>query len=156
MTNYRGQNCVTGSVYVILMWLRYDILTRHHYKVFTNSPLQNYVEDEDDNEDNDTETDVSLFRLLRVNSSEWHYVFVACVCSLIIGGAQPLFAVLVAHFLRVMYLLLKYIYYTIINFQNSNIKRYCESKLNIVILFMTILVYNYLLHFYNDCDWLKV
>ena len=88
---------------------------RDPHIIITYSLLQNIADNEDNNEDNDTETDVSLSRLLRVNSSEWHYIFVACVCSLIIGGAQPLFAVLIADFLKVCKFIYYLAYYTISN-----------------------------------------
>uniref|UniRef100_A0A3Q2PGP9 ATP binding cassette subfamily B member 1 n=1 Tax=Fundulus heteroclitus TaxID=8078 RepID=A0A3Q2PGP9_FUNHE len=50
-------------------------------------------EDEDDLSDEDVPM-VSIFKVLRLNASEWPYILVGLICATINGAIQPLFAVL--------------------------------------------------------------
>lgn len=44
---------------------------------------------------------VSLFRVLRLNASEWPYILVGLICAIINGAIQPLFAVLFSKIITV-------------------------------------------------------
>ncbi|XP_060069104.1 ATP-dependent translocase ABCB1-like [Ylistrum balloti] len=57
-------------------------------------------EDEGENED-DNVTDVSVIKVLRMNSPEWYYILGACMCSVLAGSTQPVFAIIFAEFLKV-------------------------------------------------------
>ncbi|KAM4567936.1 ATP-dependent translocase ABCB1 [Fundulus diaphanus] len=58
-------------------------------------------EDEDKTEEEEDVPMVSLFKVLRLNASEWPYILVGLICATINGAIQPLFAVLFSKIITV-------------------------------------------------------
>ncbi|XP_033762523.1 ATP-dependent translocase ABCB1-like [Pecten maximus] len=61
---------------------------------------QNKNEEEEENEDDDA-ANVSLIKILRMNSPEWCLIVCACICSTLAGSIQPAFAIVFSEFLNV-------------------------------------------------------
>ncbi|XP_015248371.1 PREDICTED: multidrug resistance protein 1-like [Cyprinodon variegatus] len=60
------------------------------------------LKDEEDNLDEEEDVPmVSLFRVLRLNASEWPYILVGLICAIINGAMQPIFAVLFSKIITV-------------------------------------------------------
>ncbi|XP_035989699.1 ATP-dependent translocase ABCB1-like isoform X2 [Fundulus heteroclitus] len=58
-------------------------------------------EDEDKTEEDEDVPMVSLFKVLRLNASEWPYILVGLICAAINGALQPLFAILFSKIITV-------------------------------------------------------
>uniref|UniRef100_A0A3Q2PIR9 ABC-type xenobiotic transporter n=1 Tax=Fundulus heteroclitus TaxID=8078 RepID=A0A3Q2PIR9_FUNHE len=58
-------------------------------------------EDEDKTEEDEDVPMVSIFKVLRLNASEWPYILVGLICATINGAIQPLFAVLFSKIITV-------------------------------------------------------
>ncbi|XP_035989740.1 ATP-dependent translocase ABCB1 [Fundulus heteroclitus] len=58
-------------------------------------------EDEDKSEEDEDVPMVSIFKVLRLNASEWPYILVGLICATINGAIQPLFAILFSKIITV-------------------------------------------------------
>jgi hypothetical protein len=45
--------------------------------------------------------DVSLGRVMKMNSPEWFYIIIGCIAALVNGGVQPAYAILFSEILGV-------------------------------------------------------
>ncbi|XP_069585914.1 ATP-binding cassette sub-family B member 5-like [Ranitomeya imitator] len=68
-----------------------------------NSPIKNGIkenkeedENEEQNEEEESIPNVSFFKILKLNQSEWPYIFVGILASLINGGSHPAFCIFFA------------------------------------------------------------
>jgi len=49
----------------------------------------------------DQPRDVSMRRMMKLNASEWPFIFLGCLFAVIHGGAQPLFGIVFGGFIGV-------------------------------------------------------
>ncbi|XP_056375699.1 ATP-binding cassette sub-family B member 5-like isoform X2 [Hyla sarda] len=73
-----------------------------------NSPLKNNIKEGKKNEENDAENEeedsppnVSFLKLLQLNKSEWPYIMVGTIASLINGGSHPAFCIFFAKIIAI-------------------------------------------------------
>ena len=52
-------------------------------------------------EEEDDLPDPDMMRVMKMNSPEWHYIVLGCLCAIVSGIIQPAFAVIFAEILTV-------------------------------------------------------